>query len=90
MRNLLQPELGPERTQTIVKEALLNLVGLLPQFPDVGRETNWDSRFIPIAGWYVALYAPMKANDKTAEDVGKIVYELNKIGLEAILKQKAF
>jgi len=89
MSNFLQPEFGPERTQTIIQQAVLNFDGLLPGFPDVGGESNWDSKFIPIAGWYAALYSPMKASGKTAEDLGKLIYELNKMGLGEIPKQKA-
>jgi hypothetical protein len=63
---------------------------LLPEFPDVGGERNWDTQFIPIAAWYVALYSPMRANGKTAEDVGKLVYELYKTQLKDIPKEKTF
>ncbi|MFH0996444.1 MAG: hypothetical protein V1844_13265 [Pseudomonadota bacterium] len=56
----------------------------------MGGDKNWDAQFIPIAAWYVAIYGPMKAAGKTVEDVGKLVYELNKIGLGEIPKEKAF
>lgn len=88
-KQFLKPEFGPERTQIITQQALVLFDRLLPEFPEVGGERNWDTQFIPIAGWYVALYSPMKANGKTAEDVGKLVYDLNKIRLEDIPKQKA-
>ena len=86
---LLVSEYGSERTQEITQRAMVCFNSLLPNFPDVGGEENWDSKFIPIAGWYVALYPPMKANGKTAEDLGKLIYELNKTELEEIPTQKA-
>lgn len=85
----LKPEFGLERTQMITQQALDLFDKLLPEFPDVGGERNWDTKFIPIAAWYVSLYQPMRASGKTAEDVGRLVYELNRIGLQNIPKEKA-
>ena len=85
----LEPGFGLKRTQMITRQALGLFDRLLPEFPDVGGERNWVTKFIPIAAWYVALYQPMRTNGKTAEDVGKIVYELNKISLQNIPKEKA-
>lgn len=73
----LGPELGTARSLKITQQALIRFESLLPNFPDVGGEKNPDTEFIPIAAWYVALYAPMKAVGKTPEDVGKLIYDLN-------------
>ena len=75
------PEFGLERTDTMVQQALALFGRLLPELPDVGGEKNWDAKFIPIAAWCVALYGPMRKAGKTAEDVGCLVYELNKSSL---------
>lgn len=84
-----EPEFGLKRTRMLTDQALGLFDRLLPEFPDVGGERNWDTKFIPIAAWYVALYLPMRTNGKTAEDLGKLVYELNKIGLQDVSKEKA-
>lgn len=56
-------------------EALALFKKLLPEFPDVGGEKNYLSNLIPFAAAYAALYHPMKNKGKTAEDVGKIMYD---------------
>ena len=71
-----------ERTEQIISSALKRFESLLPDLPDVGGERNWDTQYIPVAAWYLALYEPMKAYGKTAEDVGRLVYELRKYELD--------
>lgn len=87
-RQFWTPEFGPERTQIMAQQALALFNKLLPEFPDVGGEKNWDTQFIPVAAYYVAFYKPMKMLGKTAEDVGKLIYQLNKIELESMPKEK--
>lgn len=82
VRAFLEPELGQERTQQIISSALKRFETMLPTLPDVGGNRNWDTQYLPIAAWYVALYEPMKACGKTAEDVGKLIYELRKYELD--------
>ncbi len=82
VRAFLEPELGKERTQQILSSALRRFETLLPNLPDVGGERNWDTQYVPIAAWFVALYEPMQANGKTAEDVGKLIYSLRKYELD--------
>jgi hypothetical protein len=86
---LLEPEIGAERARTITQEALVVFDRLLPEFPDVGGERNWCTQFIPVAGWYVALYLPMRAAGRTAEDVGKLIYDLNVIKFRTMPREKA-
>ena len=78
----LTPEFGKERSQEIVRQALGKFESLLPGLPDVGGERNIDSEFIPMAAWYVALYEPMRERGKTAEDVGRLIYDLYVMSLE--------
>lgn len=85
----LQPELGPKSTQALLRHALVNFDRLLPEFPFIGGESNWVTKFIPMAGWYAALYPPMKENGKNSEDLGRLMYELSKTGLEKIPKENA-
>ena len=84
----LSPELGMLPSRMITQQALANFQELLPKLPDVGGDRNWDTEFIPIAAWYVALYEPMRAHGKTAEDVGKLIYDLNGYDLAGTPKEK--
>jgi hypothetical protein len=84
VRAFLEPELGKEQTQQLISSALKRFEALLPNLPDVGGDLNWDTQYLPVAAWYVALYEPMKAYGKTAEDVGKLMYELRKYELDTI------
>jgi len=82
-----QSEFGADRASAIAQEALGNFDALLPKFPDVGGENNWDTPFIPVAGWYVALYGPLRSAGKTAEDVGRLVYDMYRHELAATPKE---
>lgn len=84
----LAPELGMLPSRMVTQQALANFQTLLPNLPDVGGDRNWDTEFIPIAAWYVALYEPMRAHGKTAEDIGRIIYELNNYSLAATPKDQ--
>jgi hypothetical protein len=84
----LAPELGMLRSRLITQQALTNFQALLPTLPDVGGDRNWDTEFIPIAAWYVALYEPMRAHGKTAEDLGRIIYDLNSYSLSETPKEQ--
>jgi hypothetical protein len=81
---LLEPDLGPERTGKIARDALAGFDVLLPELPDVGGQKNLITSIVPIAAWYVALYGPMRENGKTAEDVGRIIYELNRLQFQSM------
>jgi hypothetical protein len=84
----LSPELGMVASRMITQQALGNFRELLPKLPDVGGDRNWDTEFIPIAAWYVALYEPMRAHGKTAEAIGKLIYDLNVYSLSGTPKQQ--
>jgi hypothetical protein len=87
-QSIWKTEFGAERASAMAQEALGNFETLLAKFPDVGGERNWDTQFIPVAGWYVALYGPMKSAGKTAEDVGRLVYEMYRHELAATPREQ--
>jgi hypothetical protein len=82
-------EFGQEQACAMVREAVATFDGLLPHLPDVGGDRNWLAHLLPVAAWYVALYSPMKARGKTAEDVGRLVYDLNEMKLQCAQKEEA-
>lgn len=75
---------GAEKAGAMARRATAAFDAQLPHFPDVGGARNWDTQFIPVAGWYVALYAALKPEGGSAEDVGRLVYELNRAEMEAL------
>ena len=83
-----RPEFGADKSRIMAQEALATFDRLFAGFPDVGGERNWDTQFIPVAGWYLALYIPMRSVGKTAEDVGRLIYDLYKASLEATPKEE--
>jgi hypothetical protein len=70
---------GTKDALFITGEAAAEMERLLPGMPEVGGDRNENTPYIIIAGWYAAYYKPMKALlGKTPEDVGKMIYELNR------------
>ena len=80
---------GEKMARDVTQGAARNFDDLLPELPDVGGERNWDTQYLIIAAWYIAYYEPMKAHEKTTEDVGRMIYVLNRTGLEQIPKASA-
>jgi hypothetical protein len=74
---------------SVTKNALIQYKALVIELPDVGGLKNPDSKFLNIAAWYLAYYRAMKPFGKTAEDVGKMIYQLNKIDLKHYPEKKA-
>ena len=50
---------------------------LLPGLPDVAGEQNVMVEYVPVAAWYVAYYRPFLQRSLSAEDLGRMIYELN-------------
>ncbi|HWR40519.1 MAG TPA: L-2-amino-thiazoline-4-carboxylic acid hydrolase [Patescibacteria group bacterium] len=78
----LKPEYGEQQTQNIVRQALEHFGQQLPAMPEVGGDKNWDTPFLLSAAWTVALYNALRSRGKTAEEVSKLIYELNRHELE--------
>lgn len=81
-------EFGAVRSRAMAEQAAETFDKLFDQFPEVGGDRNWDTQFIPVAAWYVALYRPMQSAGKSAEDVGKLVYDLYRRSLEGTPKDE--
>ena len=65
--------------KSITNKALLEFKSLVIELPNVGGEKNIDAEFIPIAAWYLSYYRAMKPYGKNAEDVGRMIYDLNQV-----------
>ncbi|MCF7791824.1 MAG: L-2-amino-thiazoline-4-carboxylic acid hydrolase [Victivallales bacterium] len=73
----------------ITKNAFSEYKALVVELADVGGKKNPDSKFLNIAAWYLAYYRAMKPYGKTAEDVGRMIYQLNKITWKHYPENKA-
>jgi len=62
---------------------------LVVELPNIGGESNIDVDFIPIAAWHLSYYRAMKPHGKTAEDVGRMIYDLNQVVWNHYPKPKA-
>jgi len=80
---LLAPELGPEGAAIMSRDALAKFEGLIPGLPNVGGDRNLISYLVPVAAWYVALYGALRQFGKTAEDTGKLLYNLDEAQFKA-------
>ncbi|OGV46347.1 MAG: hypothetical protein A2X46_18595 [Lentisphaerae bacterium GWF2_57_35] len=67
---------GLDVARGIAEEAKRQIEALLPLIPDLGGARNIVIRDFPVALWYVAYFRPMKAHGKTAEELGKMIYDL--------------
>ena len=66
----------PEHAASIRKEAGKNFASLLPELPYLGGDRNPLTRWIVLAGHYVAFYHPMKAQGLSTEQCGRLMYDL--------------
>ncbi len=88
-RQMMKLEFGEAETEKIITQAERYFVNLLPEMPEVGGAENWDVEFIPVAAWYAALYKPLRERGKTAEFIGKMIYQLNEYTWALTPKDKA-
>jgi len=77
VRQMLVPKVGPEKAASAAREALSGFTAQLPILPGVGGARNPDTQYIVIAAWYAALGQALFPIGLTAEDVGRMVYDLN-------------
>ena len=88
-REYLAAKYGEDLARKVCREAAYRFRDLLPQLPEVGGARNRVIQDLPIAGWYAAYYRPMKAQGRTAAELGRMIYDLNARDLAAIPKDKA-
>jgi hypothetical protein len=88
-RQYLARSLAEELARDITEKAAARFAALLPGLPDVGGEKNWVTKFVPMAATYLAYYEAMKGYGRTAEDVGKMMYDLDEAQWARYPKSKA-
>lgn len=84
----------PEIANDIGNEAFLNFEKLLPQLPYIGGDVHPGTRFILIAGHWIAVYKSMNKRGYEAFKVGQMLYsiyedQLKSVPPDELEKQKA-
>ncbi len=78
----LKGKVTEDKARQITKKASAQFKNIVLMLPEVGGEKNDDTQYLIIGAWYLAYYRPMKELNMHAEDVGRMIYELNRIDLE--------
>lgn len=75
-RKILVRYYGDDLADTVLKEGRQEYEALIPKLPYIGGKKNpWTTTFIQCTG-FLALYKVLKTHGKTAEEAGKIAYEM--------------
>jgi hypothetical protein len=80
---------NPEVARQVTTQAPRVLERLLPDLPDIGGEKNMMTPFLVYAAWYVAFFRAMKSQGLTAEDTGRMMYDLTVMKLGTESRQEA-
>jgi len=88
-RQYLTTRYGENLARAVTAQAATRFEALIPDLPDVGGEKNWVAKYLPISAWYLTYYETLKVYGKTAEDVGKMLYDLDEAQWAQYPKSKA-
>ncbi|MCP4714726.1 MAG: hypothetical protein GY868_06375 [Deltaproteobacteria bacterium] len=75
-QKLLASVADPETAAEIRQEAGETFADLLPELPFIGGDRNPMTKWIVLAGHYVAFYRPMKAKGLSTESCGRLMYDI--------------
>ncbi len=76
-RRVLVEYFGDESVDTLVAETRREFEHLIPQLPYIGGKQPF-TEFIVFTGMLLAVYRVNKARGKTAEETGRLVYEIGR------------
>jgi len=85
----LKARFSEGKAEQITKKASAQFRNIVLTLPDVGGKQNDDTQYLIIGAWYLAYYRPMKELNMNAEDVGRMIYELNRIDLKHMPQRHA-
>jgi len=75
LRPLLATQYGDEFSGAVLRQARERLETLIPDIPYIGGDENPMTRHLIRSTTSLVFYQAMKANGKTAEETGKIIYD---------------
>jgi len=74
-RRFLAASYGDEFAEVVLRDAREQYEALIPEIPYIGGDENPMTRHLVRSTTSLVLYKVMKARGKTAEEVGKVVYD---------------
>ena len=83
-KKVLTSHYGRELAEEILRESRKEYETLIPKIPDVGGSKNIFETNLIQSAWLLALYRTMKGHGKTAEETGRLGYEMVEAQLTAI------
>ncbi len=75
-KRLLVSRYDSELADKIIEESHHEYEMLIPKIPDIGGKKNPRERSLIQSAWALAVYRGMKSHGKTAEEAGRLSYEL--------------
>ncbi|MBW1785357.1 MAG: L-2-amino-thiazoline-4-carboxylic acid hydrolase [Deltaproteobacteria bacterium] len=75
-QNMLEALTDLQQAADIRRQAVEEFIKLLPDMPYIGGDRNPMTRWIVVAAHYIAFYRPMKAAGLSAEQCGRMMYDL--------------
>jgi hypothetical protein len=82
VRDVFVSRYGEEQTDTLIGESRRELGTLIPQLPYIGGKQPF-TQFIISSAWFLAMYRVLKKQEQTLEDIGQLIYEVDRAFLEA-------
>lgn len=83
LRSALLVSNEPNLAETIIKETREEFEWLIPELPYIGGKKNRLTTALIEASYCLALYMVFKRQKRTAEEAGKVVYDLVRVRLES-------
>jgi hypothetical protein len=85
-RRVLVSHYGKDLADTIVKETHNEYEELIPKLPYVGGKKNNLTKSLIQSAWALALFRALKVHGKTAEETGRMLYEMVEMQLRSYPK----
>ena len=85
-RRVLVSHYGKDLADTILKETRHEYEELIPKLPYVGGKKNPLTKSLVQSAWALALFRALKVHGETAEETGKMVYDMVEMQLRSYPK----
>jgi hypothetical protein len=75
-RKALVPHFGDDLTDTILRNVRQEYETIIPKLPYIGGENNINTTFLIMSAGCLAIYKVLKVHDMTAEQIGRVIFEM--------------
>ena len=83
-RRVLESHYSGELVDTVLKESRREYEALIPMIPNIGGKKNISQTNLIMSAQCLALYRALKSHGKTAEEAGRLIYELEEAQLTSV------